>query len=70
MFGRSVNGQLTCEKYGHDAVLVWFTTHHGTVTAASDWDKPAERKRVRPGLPAATRRYSRKSSCMTGAIHT
>jgi len=38
------------EKYGHDAVLVGFTTHHGTVTAASDWGKPAERKRVRPAV--------------------
>jgi erythromycin esterase-like protein/adenine/guanine phosphoribosyltransferase-like PRPP-binding protein len=46
-------GQLTREKYGGDAVLVGFTTHHGTVTAASDWDKPAERKRVRPALPGS-----------------
>lgn len=43
-------GQLTREKYGHDAVLIGFTTYHGTVTAASDWGKPAERKRVRPAL--------------------
>jgi len=43
-------GQLTREKYGREAVLVGFTTHHGTVTAASDWGKPAERKRVRPAL--------------------
>jgi erythromycin esterase-like protein len=43
-------GQLTREKYGRDAVLVGFTTHHGTVTAASDWGKPAERKGVRPAL--------------------
>jgi erythromycin esterase-like protein/predicted phosphoribosyltransferase len=43
-------GQLTREKYGADAVLVGFTTHHGTVTAASDWGGPAERKRVRPAL--------------------
>src|SRR5439155_6850292 len=35
------------------AVLVGFSTHHGTVTAASDWDAPAERKRVRPGLPGS-----------------
>jgi erythromycin esterase-like protein len=27
-----------------------FTTYSGTVTAASDWDGPAERKRVRPAL--------------------
>ena len=44
-------GQLVREQYGDDAVLVGFTTHHGTVTAASDWDAPAQRKRVRPGLP-------------------
>ena len=43
-------GQLTREKYGSEAVLVGFTTHHGTVTAASDWGKSAERKRVRPAL--------------------
>src|SRR5258705_1638402 len=46
-------GQLTRERYGSEAVLVGFTTHHGTVTAASDWGKPAERKRVRPGLAAS-----------------
>jgi erythromycin esterase-like protein/predicted phosphoribosyltransferase len=43
-------GQLTREKYGSDAVLIGFTTYHGTVTAASDWGKPAERKRVRPAF--------------------
>jgi erythromycin esterase-like protein/predicted phosphoribosyltransferase len=43
-------GQLTREKYASDAVLVGFTTHHGTATAASDWGKSAERKRVRPAL--------------------
>ncbi len=43
-------GQLVREKYGHDVVSVGFTTHHGTVTAASDWGKPAERKRLRPAL--------------------
>ena len=30
------------------AFLLGFTTHTGTVTAASDWDAPAERKRVLP----------------------
>jgi erythromycin esterase-like protein/predicted phosphoribosyltransferase len=43
-------GQLTREKYGRDAVLIGFTTHHGTVTAASDWGEPAERKRVRRAM--------------------
>ena len=31
-------------------MLVGFTTYTGSVTAASDWDGPAERKRVRPAL--------------------
>jgi erythromycin esterase-like protein len=43
-------GQLVRERHGRDAVLIGFTTHHGTVTAASNWDAPAERKYVRPGL--------------------
>jgi erythromycin esterase-like protein len=43
-------GQLVRERYDRDAVLIGFTTHHGTVTAASDWGGPAERKRVRPAL--------------------
>jgi erythromycin esterase-like protein len=32
-------------------VSIGFTTYDGTVTAASDWDGPAERKNVRPGHP-------------------
>ena len=46
-------GQLARERYGHEAVLVGLTTYHGTVTAASNWDAPAERKRVRPALPGS-----------------
>jgi erythromycin esterase-like protein len=44
-------GQLTRERIGEEAMLIGFTTYSGTVTAASDWDGPAERKRVRPALP-------------------
>jgi erythromycin esterase-like protein len=43
-------GQLVRERHGAAAVLLGFSTHHGTVTAASDWDAPAETKQVRPGL--------------------
>jgi erythromycin esterase-like protein/adenine/guanine phosphoribosyltransferase-like PRPP-binding protein len=43
-------GQLARERFGSAAVLVGFTTHTGTVTAASEWDGPAERKHVRPSL--------------------
>jgi erythromycin esterase-like protein len=44
-------GQLTREHMGDSVMLIGFTTYTGTVTAASDWDAPAERKRVRPALP-------------------
>ena len=43
-------GQLARDRWGQEAVLVGFSTHHGTVTAASEWDGVAQRKRVRPGL--------------------
>jgi len=43
-------GQLTRERFGADAVLIGFSTYHGTVTAASDWGQPAQRMRVRPAL--------------------
>jgi erythromycin esterase-like protein len=43
-------GQLVRVRYGRKAALIGFTTYHGTVTAASNWDAPAERKRVRPAI--------------------
>jgi len=43
-------GQLVRERHGREAVLVGFSTYTGTVTAASDWGAPLERKRVRPAL--------------------
>jgi len=46
-------GQLARDRWGDEAMLVGFSTHHGTVTAASEWDAVAERKRVRPGLPGS-----------------
>ncbi len=43
-------GQRVREAAGADdeTFLLGFTTHDGTVTAASDWDGPAEHKRVLP----------------------
>ena len=43
-------GQLARERYPGRALLVGFSTYTGTVTAASEWGAPAERKRVRPAL--------------------
>jgi len=39
------------KQYGAKAFLLGFSTYHGTVTAASGWGAPTERKRVRPALP-------------------
>lgn len=46
-------GQLVRERYGDRALSIGFTTYSGTVTAASDWDGIAQRKRVRRALPGS-----------------
>lgn len=51
--GQLTLGQLARQRHPHEVALVGFTTHAGTVLAANDWDKPAERMRVRPGLPGS-----------------
>jgi erythromycin esterase-like protein len=49
-------GQLVRQAHGRDARLIGFTTHTGSVTAASNWYDPAQRKRVRPSLPGSYER--------------
>ncbi len=46
-------GQLAREAMGPRSLHVGFTTHGGTVTAASDWGGPAQRMIVRPALPGS-----------------
>lgn len=43
-------GQLAREHYGNQCFNIGFTTHSGEVTAADNWDEPAQRMRVRPAL--------------------
>ena len=43
-------GQLVRETFGRDALSIGFTTHTGSVTAASNWDEPAQLMAVRPSL--------------------
>ena len=43
----STSGSSPASATASECVLVGFTTFDGTVTAASDWGGPAERKRVR-----------------------
>jgi len=49
-------GQLVRQEYGAQSYLVGFTTHIGTVTAAREWDQPAEYRQVRPSLPQSWER--------------
>lgn len=44
-------GQLLRERYDDAVLAVGFSTHTGTVTAATDWDAPSETKDVVPSLP-------------------
>lgn len=46
-------GQLARERHPRETFLIGQTTYDGSVTAASDWDEPAQRKTVRPGLPGS-----------------
>jgi erythromycin esterase-like protein len=54
-------GQLAKEKFGHEARLMGFGTHTGTVAAADDWDEPMRIKRVRPSLPESHERMAHDS---------
>jgi len=56
-------GQLARERWGREALLLGLTTHHGSVTAASEWDGPAERKRVREALPGSVERLFHHTGC-------
>ncbi len=46
-------GQLARERFGRGAVLVGFTTYRGKVTAAAEWDAPAEQQSVKPAGPGS-----------------
>jgi erythromycin esterase-like protein len=57
MQGQLNLGQLARERHpGEEVYLLGFSTHTGTVTAASDWDGPAELKRVLPSRPDSVER--------------
>jgi len=43
-------GQLMRQRWGRAAMLIGFTTYTGTVTAAADWDEPAESMEMRPAI--------------------
>jgi erythromycin esterase-like protein len=48
--GETNVGGLMRNRFGDQVRSIGFTTYDGTVTAASDWDAPAELKHVRPAM--------------------
>jgi erythromycin esterase-like protein len=54
-------GQLVRERHGSQCFNLGFTTHTGEVTAAANWDEPAQRKRVRPSLQGSYERLFHES---------
>jgi erythromycin esterase-like protein len=49
-------GQLARRRHGNRVFVIGFTTHAGTVTAAREWDQPAERRRVTPSTAGSYER--------------
>lgn len=54
-------GQLLREKVGDETLLVGLTTYTGHVTAARNWDEPAEHRWVRPALDGSIEREFHRS---------
>jgi len=61
-------GQLARERHGDDVRIAGFTTHTGTVTAARDWDAPAERRNVRPSLEGSLERLLHDAGIERGVL--
>ncbi len=48
-------GQLMRQRFGAQGKVfnIGFSTYHGTVAAADEWDSPGQKKHVRPGMPGS-----------------
>jgi len=62
-------GQLCREKFGERAYIVGFGTDHGTVAAASNWDAPMQRMRVRPAHENSYERLCHDSGIPAFGLH-
>ncbi|MCW7539240.1 erythromycin esterase family protein [Aquabacterium sp. A7-Y] len=61
-------GQLVRERLPQNSFLLGFTTHTGTVAAASDWDAPVERKQVLESRPGSIERVMHDSGAERFAL--
>lgn len=62
-------GHLARSRFGDSAYLVGFGTDHGTVAAASNWDEPMKRMRVRPANAESYERLFHDSGIAAGLLH-
>jgi protein-L-isoaspartate(D-aspartate) O-methyltransferase len=62
-------GQLARKTFGDAAFLIGFGTDRGTVAAASNWDAPMERMRVRPAREGSYERTFHESGVPAFALH-
>ena len=61
-------GQLARERHGDAVRIVGFTTHAGTVTAARDWDGPAESRIIRPSMRGSLERLLHDDGIKRGML--
>ena len=61
-------GQLARERHDGTVCIVGFTSHAGTVTAARDWNAPAERRVVRPSLAGSLERRLHDAGIASGVL--
>jgi protein-L-isoaspartate(D-aspartate) O-methyltransferase len=62
-------GHLCRKRFGPAMFNVGFGTHHGVVAAASDWDEPMERMRVRPSHPESYERLFHDAGVPAALVH-
>ncbi|MDB4954655.1 MAG: erythromycin esterase [Myxococcales bacterium] len=48
--GQLTVGQIVRQRHPSETALVGFTTYHGNVIAAHDWDEPPDRAQVQPAI--------------------
>jgi protein-L-isoaspartate(D-aspartate) O-methyltransferase len=62
-------GNLCRRAFGDNVFIVGFGTDHGTVAAASNWDEPMERMRVRPARADSYERLCHDSDRPAFLLH-
>ena len=62
-------GQLCRTRFGEGVYVIGFGTDHGTVAAASNWDEPMQRMRVRPAHPQSYERLCHDSALAAFMLH-